>query len=44
MRRCVVQGCQEGFHVTPFCKLFDNTTVYCNTAISGSPQLIGVNN
>lgn len=44
VRRCVVQGLEEGYRVTPFCKLYDNSTIYCSTPFFGSPQLIGVNN
>src|SRR5438034_926937 len=29
VRRCVVQGCEEGFHVSLNCKLFDNATLFC---------------
>ncbi len=43
VRRCVVQGCEEGFHVSIKCKLFDNTTLFCTTPITGDPIKVGVN-
>jgi len=43
VRHCVVQGCEEGFHVSIKCKLFNNVTLFCTNPITGSPILAGVN-
>jgi hypothetical protein len=44
VRSCSVSGCTTGIAATAGCKLFDNLTLSCTTAISGNPQLVGVNN
>ena len=44
VRRCVVEGFEEGIRVTPGCKLFDNLTLHCTNPIVGNPVLVGSNN
>jgi hypothetical protein len=44
VRRCIITGCDAGLSLTTGCKIFDNLTLGCNTAISGNPQMIGINN
>lgn len=44
VRRCMVEGFEEGIRMTPGCKLFDNLTLHCPTPITGNPVLVGSNN
>lgn len=43
VRRSSIHGCIVGFAVNAGCKLADNLTLLCGTAITGNPELAGVN-
>ncbi len=43
VRHCTVTGCTTGIGASSGCKLFNNVTLGCATAITGNPLLIGTN-